>query len=148
VFLPDPRRPGASDRVYKTGDLANVGADGLVHFLGRADSQIKSRGYRIELGEIEAALNALSGLQECAVVAIPSEGFEGTAICCAYVPAPDASVTPAALRRELSRALPPYMLPARWMAFHSFPKNANGKTDRRRLKEAFEVNATEANRQS
>src|SRR5438128_7528241 len=118
------------------------------YFLGRADSQIKSRGYRIELGEIETALNALPGLQECAVVAIPSEGFEGTAICCAYVAAPGTPVTPAALRRELSKALPPYMLPARWMAFDSFPKNANGKTDRRRLKEAFEGNATEANRQS
>ena len=148
VFLPDPRRPGASERVYKTGDLAKVGDDSLVHFLGRADSQIKSRGYRIELGEIETALNALPGLQECAVVAIPSEGFEGTAICCAYVAAPGTPVTPAALRRELSKALPPYMLPARWMAFDSFPKNANGKTDRRRLKEAFEGNATEANRQS
>ena len=148
AFLPHPRRAGGSDRIYKTGDLARIGADGLVHFLGRTDSQIKSRGYRIELGEIEAALNALGGLEECAVVAIPSEGFEGTAICCAYVPAPGASVTPAELRRELSRALPPYMLPARWMAFDSFPKNANGKTDRRRLKEAFEVNAAEANRQS
>src|SRR5438128_9165843 len=55
------------------------------YFLGRADSQIKSRGYRIELGEIETALNALRYLRECAVVAIPTEGFEGTAICCAYV---------------------------------------------------------------
>jgi amino acid adenylation domain-containing protein len=148
AFLPHPHHSGMSGRVYKTGDLARIGDDGLVHFLGRADSQIKSRGYRIELGEIEAALNAVPGLQECAVVAVPSDGFEGTAICGAYVPAPGGSVTPAALRRELSKALPPYMLPARWMAFDSFPKNANGKTDRRRLKEAFEGDATEANRQS
>jgi amino acid adenylation domain-containing protein len=147
AFLPHPRR-GGSDRVYKTGDLARIDDEGLVHFLGRTDSQIKSRGYRIELGEIEAALHAIQGVRDCAVVAVASEGFEGTAICCAYVPAPDAVVTPAALRRELSRALPPYMLPTRWMAFDSFPKNANGKTDRRRLKEAFEVNAAEANRQS
>jgi len=148
VFLPHPRRGGASERIYKTGDLARIDAKGLVHFLGRTDSQIKSRGYRIELGEIEAALNTVQGLRECAVVAIASDGFEGTAICGAYVPAPGAAVTPAALRSELCRALPPYMLPARWMAFDSFPKNANGKTDRRRLKEAFEANATEAHRQS
>jgi amino acid adenylation domain-containing protein len=148
AFRPHPRRAGASERIYKTGDLAKVDADGLVHFLGRTDSQIKSRGYRIELGEIEAALNAIQGLQECAVVAIASDGFEGAAICCAYVPAADAPVTAVALRSQLSKALPPYMLPTRWMAFESFPKNANGKTDRRRLQEAFEANATEANRQS
>lgn len=147
AFLPHPLRAGGSDRIYKTGDLAKIGGDGLVYFLGRADSQIKSRGYRIELGEIEAALSALPGVQECAVVGIASDGFEGTAICCAYVAAPGTPVTPAALRRELSKALPPYMLPVRWTAFDSFPKNSNGKTDRRRLKEAFEVNATEVNRQ-
>jgi len=146
AFRPHPSRAKAPGRIYRTGDLARVGDDGLVYFLGRTDSQIKSRGYRIELGEIEAALNALAGLQECAVVAIPSGGFEGTTICCAYVPAPGAALTPAALRRELSNAVPPYMLPARWRAFDRFPRNANGKTDRRRLKEVFEANATEANR--
>jgi len=148
AFRPHPYRAGGSGRVYRTGDLARIDHEGFVHFHGRTDSQIKSRGYRIELGEIEAALNAARGLRECAVVAIASDGFEGTAICCAYVPTPGAPVTPAALRSELSRALPPYMLPARWMAFDSFPKNANGKTDRRRLKEAFETYAAEANRQS
>ena len=148
AFRPHPYRAGGSGRVYKTGDLARIDHDGFVHFHGRTDSQIKSRGYRIELGEIEAALNAAGGLRECAVVAITTDGFEGTAICCAYVPAPGAPVTPAALRSELSRALPPYMLPTRWMAFDSFPQNANGKTDRRRLTEAFEAHAAEANRQS
>jgi len=118
-----PRRPRPLPRAHRLSD--------------------QESGYRIELGEIEAALNAARGLRECAVVAIASDGFEGTTICCAYVPTPGALVTPAALRSEVSRALPPYMLPARWMAFDSFPKNANGKTDRRRLKEAFEAHAAE-----
>jgi tyrocidine synthetase-3 len=41
------------------------------------------------------------------------------------------------LRRALSEQLPGYMLPARWMAFEQFPKNANGKIDRPRLRDAF-----------
>ena len=45
--------------MYRTGDLGYASADGLIHFVGRADCQIKSRGHRIELGEIEAALNSL-----------------------------------------------------------------------------------------
>ena len=50
VFMTHPTPPG--QRIYRTGDLARVDENGLFHFLGRKDSQIKSRGYRIELGEI------------------------------------------------------------------------------------------------
>jgi amino acid adenylation domain-containing protein len=138
VFLPNPHSPDPLDRIYKTGDLAKIGEDGLIYFLGRADSQIKSRGYRIELGEIEAALNALEDLRECAVVAVPTDGFEGTVIGCAYVPFPDRPTSSMILRKKLSRQLPNYMLPTRWMALESLPKNANGKIDRRRLKESFQ----------
>jgi acyl-coenzyme A synthetase/AMP-(fatty) acid ligase len=60
------------------------------------------------------------------------------AICCAYVPLHDVDATPTRLRTDLSKALPSYMLPARWMSFERLPKNANGKIDRRRLKEEFE----------
>jgi amino acid adenylation domain-containing protein len=144
VFLRNPHSADSSDRIYKTGDLAKIGSDGLVYFLGRADSQIKSRGHRIELGEIETALNAIASMQECAVVALNSEGFEGASICCAYVPAQGAPITPAMLRKELSTVLPNYMLPSQWMALDALPKNANGKIDRRRLKEAFERTAAHA----
>jgi len=144
AFVPNPLSPDPADRLYRTGDLAKIGANGLVYFLGRADSQIKSRGYRIELGEIETALNAMDFLQECAVVAIPTDGFEGTAICCAYVPRPALSVTPAGVRKELAKVLPSPMLPSRWLAFERLPRNANGKFDRRQLQEAFANHETVA----
>jgi amino acid adenylation domain-containing protein len=127
-----------NERIYKTGDLAKVGEDGLVYYLGRADSQIKSRGYRIELGEIETALNALNLTEECAVVAINTEGFEGVAICCAYVPLNESDASPTTLRTELSKSLPNYMMPARWMRSERLPKNANGKIDRKVLREMFQ----------
>ncbi len=138
VFLPHPSSADPSDRIYKTGDLAKVGEDGLVYYVGRSDSQTKSRGYRIELGEIEAALNTISGLEECGVVAIQAGGFEGATICCAYVPASNAEVDPAYLRKELSKLVPTYMLPSRWMALERLPKNANGKIDRPRLRAWFQ----------
>lgn len=137
VFLANPASVDTSDRIYRTGDLAKIGDDRLVYFLGRSDSQVKSRGYRIELGEIEAHLYPLPWVKESAVIAVTSDGFEGATICCAYVPAPDADVTPVTLRKELARNLPSYMLPSRWMAFDVLPKNANGKVDRRQLKEDF-----------
>jgi acyl-coenzyme A synthetase/AMP-(fatty) acid ligase len=128
-------------RMYKTGDLARVGKDGLVYLLGRADSQIKSRGYRIELGEIESALHALGAVRECAVVAIPTEGFEGNAICCAYVDRSPGGIFPAELRDRLARLVPPYMLPANWMAVDALPLNGNGKVDRPLLRRWFQERA-------
>jgi acyl-coenzyme A synthetase/AMP-(fatty) acid ligase len=144
VFLPNPHSSDPADRIYKTGDLARVGDDGLVYFLGRADTQIKSRGYRIELGEIETALNGLNILQECAVVALPVDGFEGSKICCAYVALPGEDVAPPMLRQKLGKALPSYMLPSAWLALDRLPKNANGKIDRRWLKEEFLQQANQA----
>ncbi|HXF95937.1 MAG TPA: amino acid adenylation domain-containing protein [Gemmatimonadales bacterium] len=136
AFVPNPLA-GGSDRLYRTGDLAKVGPDGLVYFLGRADSQIKSRGYRIELGEIEAALQTLKTLEQAVVVALPGPGFEGAVIGCAYVPRLTSPVTPLELRRDLGRLLPSYMLPSRWRAYDRLPRNANGKIDRRRIKEEW-----------
>ncbi|MCU1335686.1 MAG: AMP-dependent synthetase and ligase [Bryobacterales bacterium] len=124
-------------RMYKTGDLAKTGEDGLIDLLGRTDSQIKSRGHRIELGEIETALHALGLLRECAVVAVPTDGFEGMIICSAYVPAIGADASTWNLRERLSEVLPPYMVPSRWMAFDALPLNINGKIDRPRLREQF-----------
>jgi amino acid adenylation domain-containing protein len=142
AFLRDPRTSDATTRVYKTGDLGRIGRDGLFYFVGRADSQIKSRGYRIELGEIENALSTIRTVSECAVVGVPAEGFEGTAICCAYSPADDATVDPATLRHTLAASLPNYMLPSRWLALATLPKTANGKIDRGKLRGLFEGRAT------
>jgi amino acid adenylation domain-containing protein len=137
AFLPDPRRGHEGGRVYRTGDLGRMGDDGRIEFLGRLDSQIKSRGYRIELGEIEAALSAISEVRECAVVGVDTGGFEGTEICCAYAPVRGLTVERSYLRRELSKVLPPYMLPLRWRQFDRLPKNVNGKIDRRAIRERF-----------
>ncbi|HEV7772789.1 MAG TPA: amino acid adenylation domain-containing protein [Conexibacter sp.] len=145
AFLSDPRVPGSAARIYKTGDLARVDEDGVFHYVGRADSQIKSRGYRIELGEIESAFNAIEGVRECAVVGVEAEGFGGVAICAAYVA--DSGLRPPVLRRLLVDVLPPYMLPARWLVLDALPKNQNGKTDRPALREQFAEQAAERRRQ-
>ena len=63
AFVRDPL-VGRDGVFYRTGDLARVDEHGVVFFLGRTDSQIKSRGHRIELGEIEAALSTLPELTE------------------------------------------------------------------------------------
>jgi amino acid adenylation domain-containing protein len=142
AFVPYSRSDDGARRIYRTGDLACAGADGLMRFLGRADSQIKSRGYRIELGEIEVALHAVPGVGECVVVGVAADGFEGTTICCAFAPVEGTDLPAPQLRAALSVSLPHYMIPSRWLAMERLPKNVNGKVDRRLLREQFENTLT------
>ena len=130
--------PDTGGRLYRTGDLGRRDERGLLHFVGRADSQIKSRGYRIELGEIETALTAIAGVAECAVVGVASGGFDGTAICCAWASRRRTPILIATrLRASLADALPAYMLPTRWLELAELPKNANGKIDRPALRQTI-----------
>lgn len=135
VFLPNPLDDSSPSRIYKTGDLARSDENGMIYFVGRNDSQIKSRGHRIELREVETALYELEAIKECAVVAFETDGFEGTVILCAYVPTASAETSPMQLRAELGESLPIYMLPHVWREYSVLPRNANGKVDRRKLKE-------------
>jgi amino acid adenylation domain-containing protein len=125
-------------RMYRTGDRARLGDDGLVYFLGRADQQVKSRGYRIELGEIEAALAALPELREAAAVALDSGGFEGKRIACAYVLRQAGSCTATEIRARLARDLPSYMLPSDWREVATLPRTGNGKVDRGQARALFQ----------
>ena len=137
VFKRNPHGTHSSERIYKTGDLARIGDDGMIYLVGRSDSQIKSRGYRIELGEIEAAMHATPGVESAAVVALDTAGTDDKAICCAYVRSPGYDPSPPALKQELTKILPRYMIPARWIRLERMPLNASGKTDRALLKHQF-----------
>ncbi|MHA1566779.1 MAG: amino acid adenylation domain-containing protein, partial [Alphaproteobacteria bacterium] len=64
-FLNIPNNP--SKRIYRTGDLGSVNADGQIEYLGRIDTQVKIRGYRIELTEIESVIMQLPGVAQAVV---------------------------------------------------------------------------------
>ena len=145
AFLHDPRPDRASERIYKTGDRARIDEQGIAHFLGRADSQVKSRGYRIELGEVEGAVNGLTEVREAAIVGLEG-AFEGTTLCCAFAANDGEPVSPQHLKKRLRATLPAYMLPSRWLELPVLPKNANGKIDRNEIKRLFASQQAEPSR--
>lgn len=131
-FIASPFAPGT--RLYATGDLARLLADGTLEYLGRIDHQVKIRGVRIELGEIEAALVELPAIAEAAVLAREDQPGEKRLV--AYVvPTPDCDDVPslAELRQELQRSLPSAMIPTALVVLGAMPVSVNGKLDRARL---------------
>ncbi|MFM9625836.1 hypothetical protein ACKI14_49500, partial [Streptomyces turgidiscabies] len=54
-FVDDLLGPVRGAKLYRTGDLGRLRADGIFEFAGRVDDQIKIRGIRVELGDLEAA---------------------------------------------------------------------------------------------
>ena len=65
-FIPftDPST-GLQKRGYLTGDLVRVDNEGLFHYLGRLDDQIKVNGIRVELGDISSTLLTHSAVSNC-----------------------------------------------------------------------------------
>lgn len=119
-------------RIHRTGDLARKNSNGQFEYLGRIDSQVKLRGYRIELEAIEAHLTAAPGVR-AAACAVQGQG--AVAILVAHILPTSISAAPdfAALKEHLRRALPSYMVPARFALIEKLPTSIGGKLQRSAL---------------
>ena len=127
AFLPD-----GDKRIYRTGDLGRLLANGELEHLGRKDFLIKIRGYRVEVGEIESALLQLDQVKEAVVVAMDNRASDKRLV--AYVvPAGQPPPSASELRSFLEEKLPDYMIPSAFVMLDALPLNSTGKVDRQAL---------------
>jgi len=123
-----PCANGGDQRIYLTGDLGRMEADGCLFHLGRKDFQVKVRGYRVEIGEVEIALLEHPAVKETAVVGrqVPSGD---TQLVAYFVPTEGHVPTVTQLRSFLKEKLPDYMIPSAFMTLAALPLTPNGKLD-------------------
>ncbi|MFC3891211.1 amino acid adenylation domain-containing protein [Lentzea rhizosphaerae] len=122
-FVPDPDGPPGS-RLYRSGDLARMRADGSFEYLGRIDHQVKVNGVRIEPGEIETVLAAHPAVLQ-AVVA-PFSAANGATRLATYVRLREKTD----LAAYLAARLPETHVPAAFVELDEFPRTSSGKVDR------------------
>lgn len=127
AFCQNPLNKAYPELIYRTGDLAKYGEDGLFYFVSRKDYQIKHMGHRIELSEVEIAINSLPYID---------------AGCCIYDKANEQIVlfyqSESECERDImkdgTKLLPKYMMPNRFIHFTQLPMTKNAKIDRVKLK--------------
>ncbi len=125
-------------RWYRTGDLALCDELGRFHCLGRIDNQVKVLGYRVELEEIDSHLRMVCGSDIVGSVAWPlADGMARGIVSFVNAASIDAPRTLEALKSRL----PPYMLPSRIIALNALPLSANGKVDRKALRQLLDTQA-------
>lgn len=118
--------PFGEGELYRTGDLAYWREDGDIVYAGRNDFQVKVRGLRIEPGEVELALTSIDYISSATVVA----RHDPDLLIAFYTGKKEKEK---ALRAELRRNLPSYMIPSRFIHLDSLPVTTSGKIDRVRL---------------
>lgn len=132
VFIRNPytSEPGY-ERIYRSGDIVRLLANGEVDFIGRNDGQVKVRGFRIELTEVEAVIRKFPGIKDATVQAFEEEA-SGEKYIAAYVVSDDTVDIPA-MNEFIRREKPPYMIPAVTMQLDAIPLNQNQKVNKRAL---------------
>jgi amino acid adenylation domain-containing protein len=134
AFLPDPE--DGDKRIYRTGDFGRMRPEGLLEFVGRADTFVKIRGHSIDVAEVETALKGLNPIEQAIVTARPDGDYGGNERLVAYLTLKGQhQPSVESIRRQLSSLLPEYMVPAAFMFLDQMPLTPTGKVNRRALPE-------------
>ncbi len=117
------------DGWFATGDLASVAEDGYVAIRGRRTELIITGGHNVYPAEVEAVLARHPGVDEVAVVGLPSAEW-GETVVAFVVGAPDLGEL-----RDLAEAeLAPFKRPRELRLIEALPRNALGKVVRQQLR--------------
>jgi len=113
-----------------------IDGDGYVHLVGRAKDLIISGGLNVYPKEIEDAIDALDGVIESAVFAIPHPDF-GEAVAAAVTLQKNSTLTPDAIIAALRTQLAGFKTPKRVYVLDELPRNAMSKVQKAVLREKY-----------
>jgi acyl-CoA ligase (AMP-forming) (exosortase A-associated) len=129
----DPALPLTEMAVW-SGDTVRRDEEGFLYFVSRTDELIKVSGYRISPTEVEEIVYGTGLVEEAVAFGVPHPELGQAVVLAAVAPEADA----ARLLKECQRRMPAYMVPAHIaLQAQAFPRNPNGKIDRKSLRASF-----------
>ena len=135
LLVDNPFRDRAGDgheKMFHTRDRVKRLPDGRLVYIDRMDWMVKINGNRVELGEVENILRSLPEIRD--VIAKGFKDSQGRVILCAYyISGSGETLSKHYLVEKLAEKVPAYMIPQFFVCLDEFPKNANGKLDRKAL---------------
>jgi acyl-CoA synthetase (AMP-forming)/AMP-acid ligase II len=120
------------DGWLRTRDLGMLDENGNVRLLGRTHDMFKSGGYNVYPREVESVIEAMPGVELCAVLGVPDELWGEVGI--AFVQSRDDAVTQESLQGHCAGLLARYKIPKRFELRNSLPLLAVGKIDKQALR--------------
>jgi malonyl-CoA/methylmalonyl-CoA synthetase len=124
------------DGFFITGDLGKRDARGYIYIVGRGKDLIITGGYNVYPIEVELEIDALSGVNESAVIGVPHPDF-GEGVTAVVVLNAGADIDEASLRRELEQRLAKFKVPKRVVFVPELPRNTMGKVQKSALRERY-----------
>ncbi|WP_412550441.1 class I adenylate-forming enzyme family protein [Shimia sp. MIT910701] len=121
---------------FLTGDLGQMDADGHITYMGRADDMMNAGGFRVSPLEVEAALLPHPDITTIAVTDV--EVKTDTRIIAAFYTA-DHDLVEDELKAFAQTHLARYKQPRLFKRLPALPTNANGKLNRRALRETYKA---------
>lgn len=111
-------------KAFATGDMAKWLTNGEVEFLNRKDTQIKINGFRVELSEIDVVIEGIEAVEAAKTV------YNGKLITFVVL---RRKIPFSQVRAEISKMLPYYMIPTKFVELEAFPCLESGKIDVQKL---------------
>jgi long-chain acyl-CoA synthetase len=129
---PDETKNALSDGWLRTGDIAQMDADGYFTIVDRKKDMILVSGFNVYPNEVEDQIAAVPGVLEVGVIGAPDEksGERVQAFVVASKPAPTSEQIIAHCRQNLAA----YKIPAEIIFVNELPKSPIGKILRRQLR--------------
>ncbi|MBX7161959.1 MAG: fatty acid--CoA ligase family protein, partial [Acidimicrobiia bacterium] len=122
-----------ADGYLRTGDLAEIDADGFVWIVGRRSDVVNRSGLKVHPDEVEAVLLDHPGVRDAGVRGVPDARVGEVPWAFVVAVDPGSAPDPADLEAHCRERLAAYKVPARFVLVDTLPRNDAGKLLRREL---------------